>query len=274
MIDKTGLSFTLTDGDGLSHWMGGEDFGIHVTGRNDPGWAGLKRTVVDVPGIHGSVAEGGYIQGNQWIVPCVLEGTDHDDALIKLENLAWLLNRPENLRITFDSRPGVFWYVDTSEKMELAWAPGSNRARFDLTFGLLDPVGYASSETRLAVAIPSEPHGFSVAAANLSLGGVATYPQWIFQPSEDIAGVIVTNTTTGEYCNVSHSLPAGQYIRLDAATQEIHTSGMGITWTRHNEGGSGIIPRLMPRKQNNLTVSGVVGNLEIVYRERFGAAAR
>lgn len=271
----TGLSMTLTDASGNAYWLGDNEFKCLVRGSTDPFWPGLKRTSHEVPGGHGIVSEGGYLQAAQWPVSMRMFGDTQAELLAQMESLLFIVSQPGMMLATFDSRPGVYWRVDASVAAEATWVAGATCLEFTLTLSVLDPAGYSTDETQQVVTVNADPKSFTVLAAALLSGSLAAAPTYIIQPTGACTGFTLLNSTTGEQAICSLDITAGQFIKIDAGNQETYTSALGVVWIRNNSGSSGSIPRLAPRVLNSLVLTGVAaGTLTINYRERFAAMAR
>ncbi len=266
-ISAQNASFTVN-----GTYCGGDSYGVIVLGTEDPGFSGLKRSVHDIPGIHGAELEGGYLQGAKWTIPCLIQGDSESAVHTKLENLLYLLNSDLDLPLIFDSRPDVYWLVSATEPSAATWSSAQQVLHLNLALTLADPVAFAVDATESPETIAGTPHAFTVATGN---GGVSPHVEWVIAPTADLTSITLANATTGETCTYTKAIANGTYLKLDSALQEVFTSPDGVNWTRNVPGSSGDIPRLSPRVTNNLTLTGVPsGTITATFRERYAGIVR
>lgn len=270
MLSAENISFTLG-----GVYFGDPEYNVVVMGREDPGWPGLNRTTYDIPFREGAEADGGFLKTSSWTVPCRIDSGDEDSCRATLETLCYVMQSQVDIPLIFDSRPQFYFMVSGMESASARWDSGQGAIMVDLNFSLNDPTGYAVDETEKVYTITTNPQTFSVLAGDLEIGSVAPWPTWILNAAADCTAWTITNNTTGEAFNDTTDLANGHYRKLDSKLMEkLHSAG-GVNYTRVNSGGSGPVPRLLPRVTNSITVSGLTaGTLTVKYRERIAAAIR
>lgn len=256
-------------------YFGGPDHNLIVMGRDDPGWAGLKRTFHDVPQRDGGEMDGGYLKPMQWTVPCRIQALSEEACRAQLESVLFALYTDEDQQLIFDSRKDVFFMASCSEPAGARWDAGQCCLFIDLVFQLSDPTGYAVTETEKTFTIDSNPKTISILGGDLELGSVPPWAQWIVETDAECTGWTIENATTGQTYVDSLGFAAGNFCKLDSQLQEKFYSSDGVGFARNNSGGSGTIPRLKPRVNNSITLTGfTAATLTVKYRERFAAVVR
>lgn len=227
-----------------------------------------------VPYSYGGQAQGGFYGPRSLTIPCFMVGESNADLYTKLDNLRALLDAETNQTIEIEGIPDRYWSGRADS--EITGTRINERVmEFDLSFLCADPRAYAKTQrTTPDFAITADPMALTVETAVVA-GTAYTDPVWTIKNSAvaTATNIELANTTTTETMHWVGSLGTSCYLRIDSDSWQVtkSTDG-GSNFTAANSGiqATSLFPRLKPRVQNSISVTGVsTGTVSLTYRARY-----
>ena len=255
--------------------LGGASYGLVLLRGERVGLSGAQIDLGELPGFDGGYAMVNGSRLRQMVLPCLVSGSSHSDALSKVESVVALLNPALGSQyLKLDSESDRAWLGKVGGEI-------SKKPRGIAAFELSIPWvcehahAYSTSETVQSETVSSDPEAANVPASGVVAGSAYAYPVWVVKNTSgsDSDPLSLNNATTAETVSTSAGLANGAWARFDAARQIIEKStDSGSSWSAWMtaRGAYRAIPRLKPGVANSISLGGLsAGSLVCTYRARY-----
>ncbi len=238
------------------------DYGLYIApGARRPLLPDARGRFVALADTSKTLDFGSFYDAREFRLPCVIIGSSMADLNSKLDSIRSTLDVLDGLQqLIFGLQETRYWLAKYNRGSDITLIKFV--ARLTLNFISPDPFAFSTTSDT-----PNHPIAADPTTVSETTGGTAPIrPVWKLTPDAPVSGAVqLENDTRSELIQWSGDLDgAGDYIEIDVENHLISKNG-----TASMAGASGTFPLMSPGVANSITVTGMTGDLDITYRDRY-----